>query len=102
MCVPSVCTPLGTAPRLVCRVDMHGERQEGTMAGASCTEGVLGAKRGLHNRCTPAWWRGRGSRLELRGSGPTASSLALSLSEPRFLLRKMGLIVCPACLPTGL
>lgn len=48
---------LGTVPHLVCKVDMW---QEGTMAGASCMKGLLGAKRGLHNRCTPAWWREEG------------------------------------------
>lgn len=63
--------------------------------------GVL-AMSGLHNRCTTAWWRARRPRLELRSSGPTPSSLAPSLSEPQFLIFKMGLITCPVRLPTGL
>ena len=64
--------------------------------------GVLAAVSGLHNRCTMAWWRGRRPRLESRSSGPTTSSPALSLSDPQFLIYKMGLITFPVRLPTGL
>lgn len=68
------------------------------MAKACRTGGLLAAVRGLH-KYMMTWWRGKQSRLELRGSGSTTSSLLLSLSEPQFLIRKMGLISCPACLP---
>lgn len=80
---------------------MH-EEQETLWLGPPALGGLLAAVRGLHNKCMTAWWRGRRPRLELRGSGPTASSLALSLSEPQFLIGKMGLVACPAYLPTGL